>query len=68
MQLKELVNGSIAIQLINQAQDEAGQSYDAHLPVGNAHLDRLIDEQIELFACELIEEIRRIEPLAYPGH
>ena len=68
MQLKELVNASIAIQLINQAQDEASQLYDARLPLSNAQIDRVIDEQIELFACELIEEIRRIEPLAYPGH
>ena len=68
MQLKELVNASIAVQLINQAQDQQSQLYDARNPLSNAQLDRVIDEQIESFACELIEEIRRIEPLAFLGH
>ena len=64
--LKELVNASMACQLPNMAKDQKG-SYEAGRPVGNAHLDQVIDEQIEQFKNKLIEEIRSIEPLAFTG-
>lgn len=63
--LKELVNASMACQLLNMAKDQAGETYQASSPVGNIHLDRIVEEQIEQFKSKLIEEIRSIEPLAF---